>query len=143
MPHPLLFLCLFDFLSLPIVDHSTPHSITPHLNSSDSFLQTIQPNTSFGSFRRHLYILWVRFDETIMKPIFGGSSANPSRLLLLRSTRSLTAYSILSEQSKRDEATEVFGSLRNGWDRTLDPTEFDLPERFQSPLPSPLTLLSG
>jgi hypothetical protein len=42
-----------------------------------------------------------------MKPLFGGSSADSSRLFLLRSTRSLTAYSLLSEQSKREEVDEI------------------------------------
>jgi hypothetical protein len=92
-----------------------------------------------------------------MKPLFGGSSADSSRLFLLRSTRSLTAYSILSEQSKREEVDEilmksgelneiletsaeheeeeVFGRsvLSKSWgDR--DQTAFEMPERFQSSL---------
>jgi arsenate reductase-like glutaredoxin family protein len=46
-----------------------------------------------------------------MKPLFGGSPAHSSRIFLLRSTRSLTVYSLLSEPSKRDEINEVMSSL--------------------------------
>lgn len=46
-----------------------------------------------------------------MKPLFGGSPAHSSRKCLLRSTRSLTVYSLLSEPSKRDEINEVMSSL--------------------------------
>lgn len=42
-----------------------------------------------------------------MKPLFGGSVADSSRLYLLRSTRTLTAYSLLSEQSKREEVDDI------------------------------------
>jgi hypothetical protein len=140
------------FLFLLFVDHSTPSSLPPHLNSSHSFLQSIQPTTSssFAAFGRYLYILWVRFDETIMKPLFGGSSADSSRLFLLRSTRSLTAYSILSEQSKREEVDEILmksGELNEILETSAeheeeevfgrsdrDQTAFEMPERFQSSL---------
>jgi hypothetical protein len=48
-----------------------------------------------------------------MKPLFGGSTTtdNSSRRFLLRSTRSLTAYALLSESSKREEINEVLRSV--------------------------------
>lgn len=42
-----------------------------------------------------------------MKPYFGGSRRDASRAYLLNNTSNLTVYSLLSEQSKRDELDGV------------------------------------
>lgn len=49
-----------------------------------------------------LYLFWIRLDETLMKPYFGGSEADDMRIYLLESTKTMTVYSIITSSSQRD-----------------------------------------
>ena len=66
-----------------------------------------QDTAQIGSTYAVLYILWIRFDETIMKPIFGGSRADETRSFLLYETKAMSMYNILSASNQMKEIVRV------------------------------------
>ena len=44
-----------------------------------------------------IYLLWIKFDETIMKPLFGGSDKDETRSYLMDETKNMSILSIISQ----------------------------------------------
>ncbi len=44
-----------------------------------------------------IYLLWIKFDETIMKPLFGGSDPDETRSYLMEETKDMSILSIISQ----------------------------------------------
>ena len=44
-----------------------------------------------------IYLLWIKFDETIMKPLFGGSDPDETRSYLMDETKNMSILSIISQ----------------------------------------------
>jgi hypothetical protein len=104
---------------------------------------------SMAALGKRLYVLWIRFDERVMKRLFGGSKPNSSRKYMLEETRDMSAFSILSERSGKEISLIVANSekrLGNGDDifsRSLQADfdfdmnsddEFDMEMRMSSPV---------
>eukprot|EP01038_Epipyxis_sp_PR26KG_P007187 gene7187-9800_t len=70
--------------------HKYDNFIIPHSHSKHQRSLAASPSSLLSMF----FIQWVRFDEQIMKPYFGGSKTEPSRLLLLNESMHFSFYTV-------------------------------------------------
>lgn len=94
--------------------HRTCLSPEPHVMSSDK--------EQLGKIYSILYIFFIHFDEKMMKPLFGGSLADESRLFLLAQTNDMTFAGILCNASRIKELVKV------GLDLTVLPSSSSQPQ---------------
>lgn len=78
-------------LRTPVDEQSGPHGVSFATRNEDH-KYVIKTAGKYSL----LFVLWIRFDESFMKPMFGGSAIDVKKAQLLQMTRDLKAYEMFS-----------------------------------------------
>lgn len=64
---------------------------------NNNFVDAGADRKQIGRVYAVIYLLWIKFDETIMKPLFGGSDPDETRSYLMDETKNMSILSIISQ----------------------------------------------
>jgi len=64
---------------------------------NNTIIDAAQDRKQIGRVYAVIYLLWIKFDETFMKPLFGGSDPDETRSYLMEETKEMSLLSIISQ----------------------------------------------